>query len=63
MAVFDELDAYIDDMVAKRRHNLTDDVISQLIRAEDDGARLTADELRMLAETLLMAGTDAGPTS
>jgi cytochrome P450 len=58
MAAFDELDAYIDDMVAQRRHNLTDDLISQLIRAEDDRDRLTADELRMLAEGLLMAGTD-----
>ncbi len=58
MAAFDELDAYIDDMVAQRRHNLTDDLISELIRAECDGDRLTADELRMLAEVLLMAGTD-----
>jgi cytochrome P450 len=58
MAAFDELDAYIDDMVAHRRRNLTDDVISQLIRAEDDGDRLSAAELTMLAETLLMAGTD-----
>jgi cytochrome P450 len=58
MAAFDELDAYIDDMVAYRRRNLTDDVISELIRAEDDGDRLSAAELRMLAEALLMAGTD-----
>ena len=58
MAAFDELDAYIDDMIARRRHSLTDDLISELIRAEDDGDRLTADELVMLAEGLLMAGTD-----
>ncbi len=58
MGAFDELDAYIDDMVAQRRHDLTDDLMSQLIRAEDDGDRLTADELRMLAGGLLMAGTD-----
>ena len=58
MAAFDQLDAYIDAMVAQRRHNLTDDLISELIRAEDDGDRLTAVELRMLAEGLLMAGTD-----
>ena len=58
MAAYDALDAYIDDMVAKRRHNLTDDLISELIRAEDDGDRLTADELRVLVEVLLMAGTD-----
>jgi cytochrome P450 len=58
MAAFDELDAYIEDMIARRRRTLTDDLISELIRAEDDGDRLTADELVMLAEGLLMAGTD-----
>ena len=58
LAAWDELDAYVDDMVARRRHTLTDDLISELIRAEDDGDRLSADELRMLAAGLLMAGTD-----
>ncbi len=58
MAAFDELDAYVDDMVDHRRHHLTDDLLSELIRTEDDGERLTAAELRMLAEALLMAGTD-----
>jgi len=58
LAAWDELDAYIDDMVARRRHRLTDDLISELIRAEDDGDRLDAEELRMLAAGLLMAGTD-----
>ncbi|MEB3983106.1 cytochrome P450 [Mycobacterium sp. 663a-19] len=52
------LDAYIDDMIARRRHTLTDDLISGLIRAEDDGDRLSPDELRMLVAALLMAGTD-----
>jgi cytochrome P450 len=45
-------------MVARRRPALTDDLISELIRAEDDGDRLSADELRMLAAGLLIAGTD-----
>jgi cytochrome P450 len=58
LAAWEELDAYIDDMVARRRQTLTDDLISELIRAEDDGDRLSADELRMLAAGLLMAGTD-----
>ena len=52
------LDAYLDDMIAARRDQLTDDLISELIRAEDDGERLTHDELLMLAGALLMAGTD-----
>jgi cytochrome P450 len=58
LAAWDELDAYIDVMVAKRREKLTDDLVSDLIRAEDDGDRLNADELRMLVAGLLMAGTD-----
>jgi cytochrome P450 len=53
-----ELDAYLDDMIAERRTALTDDLISDLIRAEDDGDRLTHDEVLMLAAGLLMAGTD-----
>ncbi len=53
-----ELDDYVDDMVARRRHTLTDDLLSDLIRVEEDGDRLNADELRMLAGGLLLAGTD-----
>jgi cytochrome P450 len=53
-----ELDEYVDGMVAERRNSLTDDLISELIRAEDDGDRLTTPELRMLAAGILMAGTD-----
>jgi cytochrome P450 len=58
LAAWEALDAYIDDMVAHRRQSLTDDLIAELIRAEDDGDRLSRDELRMLAAGLLMAGTD-----
>jgi cytochrome P450 len=58
LAAWDEFDAYLDDMVAHRRDVLADDLLSELIRAEDDGDRLAPDELRMLAAGLLMAGTD-----
>jgi cytochrome P450 len=58
LTAWEELDAYIDEMVADRRHSLTDDLISELIRAEDDGDRLSIEELRMLAAGILMAGTD-----
>lgn len=58
LTAWEELDAYIDDMVADRRNSLTDDLISDLIRAEDEGDRLSIDELRMLAAGILMAGTD-----
>ncbi len=56
-----ELDAYVDELVAERRHRLTDDLLSDLIRAEDPtflGHRLNADELRMTVAGLLLAGTD-----
>jgi cytochrome P450 len=58
MRAWDQLDDYVDDMVDRRRHSLTDDLLSDLIRAEDDGDRLNAAELRMLAGGLLLAGTD-----
>ena len=58
LAAWDELDAYLEDLIARRRASLTDDLISDLIRAEDDGDRLTHDELLMLCATLLGAGTD-----
>jgi cytochrome P450 len=58
LAAWEKLDAYIDGMVANRRQTLTDDLVSELIRAEDDGDHLSADELRMLVSGLLLAGTD-----
>jgi cytochrome P450 len=57
-AAWAELDAYLEEMLAQRRDNLTDDLISDLIRAEDDGDRLSHRELVQLAGTLLIAGTD-----
>jgi cytochrome P450 len=58
MRAWRQLDDYVDAMVARRRHSLTDDLLSELIRAEDEGDRLDAAELRMLAGGLLLAGTD-----
>ena len=58
MRAWGELDDYVDEMVARRRHDPTDDLLSDLIRAEDEGDRLNAAELRMLAGGLLLAGTD-----
>ncbi|MBV8862865.1 MAG: cytochrome P450 [Mycobacterium sp.] len=57
-AAWAELDAYLEEMLTQRRDNLTDDLVSDLIRAEDDGDRLSHRELVMLAGTLLIAGTD-----
>jgi len=53
-----QLEDYVDDMVVQRRKNLTDDLLSDMIRAEEDGDRLTGEELRLLAGGLFAAGTD-----
>jgi len=53
-----EIDAYMEELIAHRRQALGDDLLSSLIQAEEDGDRLTRDELTMLARTVLTAGTD-----
>ncbi|KRD17159.1 cytochrome [Mycobacterium sp. Root265] len=55
---WDALDGYVDAMVHRRTETLTDDLLSDLIRAECDGDRLTHTELLMLAGGILIAGTD-----
>jgi cytochrome P450 len=58
LRAWDAFDDYIDEMIAERRGQLTDDLLSELIRAENDGDRLNAAEVRMLAFSILTAGTD-----
>ena len=53
-----QLEAYIEMLIAERRHHLSDDLLSELIRAEDAGDRLSHDELVNLVAILLNAGTD-----
>jgi len=53
-----ELEAYVRAMVGDRRQHPTDDLLSTLIAIEEAGDRLSSDELVMLAEAILMAGTD-----
>src|SRR5687767_6256980 len=57
-AAFDELDLYIRSMVERRRSQPADDLLSDLIAAEDAGDKLSLDELVMLCQSVLMAGTD-----
>lgn len=59
-AAMDQMDAYIDGLVEQRHREglLGDDLVTQLIRAEEEGDRLTHDELRMLVSTMFGAGTD-----
>ena len=53
-----ELDEYVRALVERRRAEPGDDLLSALIAAEEAGDRLSTEELVMLAEAVLMAGTD-----
>jgi cytochrome P450 len=59
-AAMQELDDYVRAMVDERRRatDPPDDLLSDLIAAEEAGDRLTTDELVMMCEAVLMAGTD-----
>ena len=52
------LDDYVRAMVEERRDTPTDDLLSRMIAVEEEGDRLSTDELVMMAEAVLMAGTD-----
>jgi cytochrome P450 len=58
LRAFAELDDYLDGMVEQRRAEPRDDLMTELVHAEDEGDRLTRPELRMLAGAVLSAGTD-----
>ena len=58
LASWNALDGYLEEMIDRRRHSLGGDLISDLIRIEEDGERLSHDEMRNLALLLLIAGTD-----
>ncbi|HET9733219.1 MAG TPA: cytochrome P450 [Acidimicrobiales bacterium] len=54
----EDLDAYVTELIAERRNHLGDDLLSGMIAAEEAGDRLSTEELVMMAEAVLMAGTD-----
>ena len=53
-----ELTAYINELIASRRSEPRDDLLSDLIAIEEEGDRLSTQEMTMLAQAVLMAGTD-----
>jgi cytochrome P450 len=57
-AAFEELDAYVRALIAERRRQPADDLLSDMIAAEEAGDRLSEAELVMMTEAVLMAGTD-----
>jgi cytochrome P450 len=56
---FEEMNAYIDDMIARRRRRPTDDLISDLIRAEGSDGAMRPAEVRTFIPLLLIAGNEA----
>ena len=58
MAAQDEMGAYMSQLIAERRDEPRDDLLSDLIAAEEAGDRLTTEEMQSLANAVLLAGTD-----
>jgi cytochrome P450 len=54
----DELNAYVDVMIADRCTKPGDDLLSKLIQLEVDGEELTVDDLRMVVAALVTGGSD-----
>jgi cytochrome P450 len=57
-AAFGELDEYVRAMIDERRSTPRDDLLSRFIEAEEQGDRMSTDELVMMTGAVLMAGTD-----
>lgn len=58
MAARDALDDYIGELIERRRSTPADDLLTAFIAAESQGDRLSSDELLMMSEAVLVAGTD-----
>lgn len=58
MRAQDELDAYTRQLIEQRRSVPADDLLTDLIAAEEAGDRLSTDELVMMVEAVLVGGTD-----
>ena len=58
MAAQDEVGAYVRELIERRRHSPADDLLTDLIVAEEAGDRLSTEELESMAVAVLMAGTD-----
>ncbi|MCP3855016.1 MAG: cytochrome P450 [Actinomycetia bacterium] len=54
----EQLDAYVTGLITDRRDDPRDDLLSDLIAAEEEGDTLSNPELIMLVEAVILAGTD-----
>jgi cytochrome P450 len=57
-AAYEEVRNYTADLVARRREQPGDDLMSALVHYERDGDRLTDDEIYTLAASIISGGTD-----
>ncbi len=53
-----ELDAYVEALIEERRSKPADDLLTDLIAAEEQGDRLSSDELVVMVEAVIIGGTD-----
>lgn len=53
-----ELNEYVVAMIAERRDDPRDDLITHLITAEEEGDRLSTEELVMMVNAVIVGGTD-----
>ena len=58
VAAQEELEEYAKGLIAARRSTPADDLITDLIAAEEAGDRLDIDELVMMVEAVIVGGTD-----
>ena len=58
MKAQDELNAYTEQLIAERRSKPADDLLTDLIAAEESGDRLSTEELVMMTEAVIVGGTD-----
>ncbi|MEM8922079.1 MAG: cytochrome P450 [Actinomycetota bacterium] len=58
VAAGEAIDAYVTDLIEQRRGDPRDDLLSDLIAAEEEGDRLANWELIMMVEAVILAGTD-----
>ena len=58
VAAREAIDEYVNDLIAARRSNPADDLLTDLIAAEEEGDRLSNEELVMMVEAVIVGGTD-----
>lgn len=57
-AASDEMDEYTKELIAQRRSQPADDLLTALIAAEEAGDRLSEQELVVMVEAVIIGGTD-----